>query len=225
MSQYHQRMSGRKRQERNRRILAASDVCHICGHQGADAVDHVIPLARGGSEDPSNLRPAHHDVYCPTCQRRCNRDKADKLMPDINRRVVLICGPPGSGKTTLAHSLGLDEVFDLDDDRWGGSDPLFRAALVRVRENPRASAAVIRTAATLSARRKGATNCGATEVVVLDTPLATCVERIKARGRTNPPIRYQINGAREWWQKYEPGDVPLALANLKLRRSHSLTRP
>lgn len=82
MSAYHKRMSGRKRQERNRRILAASDVCHICGDPGADAVDHVIPLARGGSDtDPANLRPAHHDV-----PPFCNRVKGAKAFAPIIRR-------------------------------------------------------------------------------------------------------------------------------------------
>ena len=61
MSQYHRRMTGKARQKRNRKILALSDVCHICGHPGADAVDHVKALARGGSDtDPLNLLPAHH---------------------------------------------------------------------------------------------------------------------------------------------------------------------
>lgn len=87
MSQHHKRMSGRKRQERNRRILAASDVCHICGHPGSDSVDHVTALARGGSDtDPANLRPAHHDTPCPTCSERCNRSKGDKAWAPIIRR-------------------------------------------------------------------------------------------------------------------------------------------
>lgn len=225
MSQHHKRMSGSKRQARNRRILSASDVCHICGHPGSDAIDHVVPIAKGGSDtDPANLLPAHHDVPCPTCGRKCNRIKADRLMSDIDRKVVLICGPPGAGKTTFAHTLGLD-VYDLDDERWHGNDALFRAALVQVREDPKARAAVIRTGATISARRKAVANCGATEVVVIDTPLDICIERIRQRGRTEPPIGYQIHGAREWWAKYQPGSVPTAFANMKHRRSSSLARP
>lgn len=64
--------------ERNRRILAVSDVCHICGQPGADSVDHVIPLAHGGTEDLSNLRPAH--------MHPCNRSKSDKDFAPIIRR-------------------------------------------------------------------------------------------------------------------------------------------
>ena len=62
-------------------ILRASDICHICGKPGADAIDHVIPLARGGTSDPSNLRPAHHDTG-----DRCNRVKGDKAHAPILRR-------------------------------------------------------------------------------------------------------------------------------------------
>lgn len=94
MSQHHKRLSGSARQKRNRAILAASDVCHICGHPGSDAVDHVKALARAKDaaeakrldEDPSNLRPAHHDVPCATCGERCNRSKGDKAWAPIIRR-------------------------------------------------------------------------------------------------------------------------------------------
>ncbi|WP_166390286.1 hypothetical protein [Nocardioides ochotonae] len=221
MSQHHARLSGRARQKRNEKILAASDVCHICGQPGSDAIDHVIPFARCDAlgldpEAPSNLKPAHHDV-APYCNRR----KGDSLPSEIDRQVVLICGPPGAGKTTYAHTLGL-EVYDLDDAKWGGSDALFRAALVELREQPRARAAVIRTGATISARQKSATTMGATECVVIDTDLATCVERIKARGRTEPPINVQVRGARDWWAKYEPGPVKLSFSTLRLKRSGSL---
>jgi 5-methylcytosine-specific restriction endonuclease McrA len=75
------RLSGRARQQRNARILAASNTCHICGQPGADAIDHVIPLARGGTEAASNLKPAHHDV-----PPFCNRIKSDKDYAPIVRR-------------------------------------------------------------------------------------------------------------------------------------------
>ena len=53
--------------------IAARDkfTCHVCemGYNSQDPweIDHVIPLARGGSNLLSNLRLAH---------KSCNRDKA-----------------------------------------------------------------------------------------------------------------------------------------------------
>lgn len=76
----------RAQNEQNHRILRRSDVCHICGHPGSDAVDHVIPIAQGGADDLSNKAPAHHDVPCPTCGHKCNREKGNKIVPDIVRR-------------------------------------------------------------------------------------------------------------------------------------------
>lgn len=45
-------------------------ICWLCGHPGADQVDHVIPKAHGGSDHPDNLRAAHGS---------CNTRKSDKL--------------------------------------------------------------------------------------------------------------------------------------------------
>ncbi len=220
MSDLHGRLSGSARQKRNAKILAASDVCGLCGRPGSDAVDHKVPITRGGTEDPSNLQPVHHDV-APYCNRR----KGNLLPSEYDRKVVLVVGPPGAGKTTFAHVIAEAEelqVYDLDDERWSGSDALFRAALVRLREEPKARAVVIRTGATLKARQGAATACGATELVVLDTPLAECITRIKQRNRTTTPIRIQVHGARDWWARYEPGEVKLSFASLRLRRSGSL---
>ena len=43
-------------------------ICWICGQPGAGTADHVIPLAQGGTDDPTNLAAAHH-VNPPHCNR------------------------------------------------------------------------------------------------------------------------------------------------------------
>jgi 5-methylcytosine-specific restriction endonuclease McrA len=80
------RTNTRAQRRANKNILAASDVCHLCGHPGADAVDHKIPLARGGTDTLDNKGPAHHDVPCPTCGHRCNREKGARLVAPVVRR-------------------------------------------------------------------------------------------------------------------------------------------
>jgi 5-methylcytosine-specific restriction protein A len=45
----------------NRKRILERDghVCWLCGRLGADTVDHVIPRARGGTNEDDNLRAAH----------------------------------------------------------------------------------------------------------------------------------------------------------------------
>jgi hypothetical protein len=67
------------RQLRARR-LAESDTCHWCGHREADATDHLIPVSKGGARlDPDNLAPIHGVAGCPTCGRKCNNEKSDRI--------------------------------------------------------------------------------------------------------------------------------------------------
>ncbi|MGC5628191.1 HNH endonuclease [Georgenia sp. Z1344] len=74
--------------DRARAILRrAGGPCHICGGEidyslptydpGSFVVDHVIPLARGGSDALSNKKPSH---------RACNRAKGAKPHADIIKR-------------------------------------------------------------------------------------------------------------------------------------------
>lgn len=53
-------------------MRANNGMCHICGQGGADAIDHIVPVAWGGSDDISNLAPAHTS---------CNSARGDAAPP------------------------------------------------------------------------------------------------------------------------------------------------
>ena len=97
------------------------------------------------------------------------------------RRVVLLCGPPGAGKTTAARASGLP-VFDRDDEQWT-SEAQFREALQAVGQTRGARAVVIRTAATSSARRATAEMIGATHTLLLMRPRDELMRRVRQRDR------------------------------------------
>lgn len=136
------------------------------------------------------------------------------------RRVVLLCGPPGSGKSTRAEQVaqadGL-ELFDRDEQRWV-SEKQFREALKKIGRRGDARAVVIRSGATRSARAKAAGMVRATEVVVLETPREICRRRVVARNRQPPPVATQLAAVDSWWRRYEPGPVAPARPKAKRRR-------
>lgn len=57
-------------------------VCHLCGHDGADSADHLIPISVWPQQpiDPHLMRPAHGRP-CPTCGIRCNRARSAGPIP------------------------------------------------------------------------------------------------------------------------------------------------
>lgn len=50
--------------------------CHLCGLDGADTADHLIPRSEGGTDDLENLRPAH---------QACNSARGARALADLVR--------------------------------------------------------------------------------------------------------------------------------------------
>lgn len=114
------------RQRRQNVLKRARHECFYCGDR-ATIADHFVPLSRGGSDTEENLVAA--------C-RLCNQRKADKMprefLREIRRghragRIVVLVGPPGSGKTTIARLLAdrlhlpfasVDDFGDTGQRRW-----------------------------------------------------------------------------------------------------------
>jgi 5-methylcytosine-specific restriction endonuclease McrA len=83
MAQYrHRRITG-PRWQRIVAMIVIRDggTCHICGGAGATSADHVVALADGGSNFPSNLRAVH-----PHCNYAKNARRSSKLRDHTPRR-------------------------------------------------------------------------------------------------------------------------------------------
>ena len=98
MRSTNERKRTRATRERNAKVVRdGRGICWLCGHDGADAADHKVPLAQGGSDTIDNLAPAHHFQPCPTCGVKCNRVKSDKLIAPVMRLTPGLARPQGGG--------------------------------------------------------------------------------------------------------------------------------
>ena len=82
-------------------VKATRPTCGICGHPGADTLDHIIPISQAPdlARDPGNWQPAHGVNGCPMCPpnpssdrrrrgkpQRCNQAKGNKVGHTISPR-------------------------------------------------------------------------------------------------------------------------------------------
>lgn len=58
--QPRKRLSGEKLQKLRAQVFNYyGDACWLCGGEGADTIDHIVPVIDGGDDSLDNLRPAH----------------------------------------------------------------------------------------------------------------------------------------------------------------------
>lgn len=155
-------------------------------------VDHIVPHEHGGQDTLENSR-----CICADCNlKRRGRERGGQ------RLIVLLCGPPGAGKTTAARASGL-LVYDRDDEHWTG-EAQYRAALRALGSQPGARAVVIRAGASSTARRTAAQMIGATHTYLITAPRDELKRRLIERRRDD--WRGTLMGVDRWHEQHDRRD-------------------
>lgn len=145
----------------------------------------------------------HPDAACPAPKAPehviCNVGAPRR---QSRRTVVLLCGPAGAGKTTVARASGLT-VYDRDDPEWT-SERQFTQALARLATDPHAQAVVIRSGATSSARARASRLINATHVFLLLADPQELERRIRERNRADKVAG--VISVRDWFARFDRDD-------------------
>src|SRR5690606_4105659 len=91
------------RPARQRLIKSRVGVCDYCGVAGPVFPDHVVPVSRGGTDEPGHIRPA--------C-RLCNMSKGSRLLEEW--RAALARRSAGVPNFSLAQRTWLLEHMGVD---------------------------------------------------------------------------------------------------------------
>lgn len=79
------RSGSRWRRTKTRIIRRDKGICHLCGRDGADTADHLVPVANGGAMyDDRNLAAAHHNVW-----PQCNRVRGNRPIPAARADIAI----------------------------------------------------------------------------------------------------------------------------------------
>lgn len=165
----------------------------------AQCVDHIKPIS--GKDDPLFWEPGNHQSLCWTCHsiKTATEDGGSwsggalthpTWLPKPGCRVTIVCGPPGSGKTTYAkdkgHTIDLDDCF-MDVCKIHGHDApreyltmamRRRNTLLATLEHETRHAWFVIGAPTKAEQAWWADALNA-DVVVMDTDKQTCTDRLQ----------------------------------------------
>lgn len=225
-----------------------SYLCQACLTLGrptpATDVDHITPKVQGGTDDADNLRSLCRACHQAKSQREKPKQESDgklrrsdgwgdrsqtrygyTIPHGVNTSaipVVLVCGPPASGKTTYIanHAQPGDMVIDFDAylHRIGGQSwdtdkakvklafALRNADIRSLEYRTSGTAWIIKGAPTAQEHEAWRQALGPKlTVVMLDVPATTCIARVEAdtsRSHASEAMRRVIG---EWWAAHDAG--------------------
>lgn len=204
-----ERIRGRKGVELRKHRLRKEPLCRHCYAKGivkaADEVDHILPLANGGTDTDDNVQSLCHQCHAIKTAGEAAQGFGASNHPDWLKPsaipLTIVCGPPASGKTTYtedrAHST--DMVIDLDAialsidpsyQPWTGMlKGEFLDQAIRVRNSllghlsrAKTGAAWFIVSAPTQAERDWWQSKLGGSVVLMNTPSAECKRRAMQRG-------------------------------------------
>lgn len=119
-----ERIEGRAGVKLRLRRLRAEPLCRHCAERGktvvATVVDHIIPLGDGGTDVDSNTQSLCDICHLIKTSAEGAVNQGASNHPGWLERsgvpLVIVCGPPCSGKTTYVkqHASAADTIIDLD---------------------------------------------------------------------------------------------------------------
>ena len=187
-------------------------------NRAATEVDHIIPRSKGGTDTSDNFQSLCHSHHSKkTCKEDAGFGRYKRA-----KKLILVCGPPGAGKSTYVarHWRKGDIVVDLDRLKEALSClpgheapdhvlPLALAAQAAVIECLRAGANInkawIIACAPTGYARQDWVDRNSASIVMIETTVDVCVERTKERPQP-PGYRTWRDLAESWWQEYQPRD-------------------
>jgi predicted kinase len=186
----------------------------------ATLVDHILPLKQRPDLALAwdNLQP-----LCRTCHDKKTRGERATPWHLIRIAVTLVCGPPGSGKTTYCRQrmapgdilIDLDAIMEqlsglprsrIDSRLWWRQAVSERNHMLSgLTALTTGRAWVIMTAPKWHTRRTWAERLKA-QTVIIEADESTCTQRIAQDTSRNPASRAaEIDAVGYWWRTYQNG--------------------